>query len=154
MSVADAARADPALVRSALTAALRGWHVFPCAAGGKRPALRGNWQDLATTSPDVIRDWWNRAPYNIGIACGPPGLVVIDLDLPRAPAGDDDLDDGALFPLSGADRLARLARAPRGGNGTRRARMSWTPLPAGTTCIFPSRPAMRRPARGCGTPPG
>lgn len=105
------ARADPALVRSALAAAKRGWHVFPCAAGGKRPALRGNWQDLATTSSDVIRDWWRRAPYNIGIACGPSGLVVIDLDLPRATGDDDDLDDGALFPLSGADRLARLARA-------------------------------------------
>ena len=104
-------RADPALLRSALDAAQRGWHVFPCAAGGKRPALRGNWQELATTSPRLIRDWWGRAPYNVGIACGPSGLVVIDLDLPRdLPDNDDDLADGALFPLSGADRLARLAR--------------------------------------------
>ena len=105
-------RAAPALLRSALRAALRGWHVFPCAAGGKRPALRGNWQDLATTSPDQIRDWWTRAPYNIGIACGPSGLVVIDLDLPHD--GDEDDDDeeaaGTLFPLSGADILSRLAR--------------------------------------------
>ena len=102
-------RADRALPRSALDAVLRGWHVFPCAVGGKRPALRGSWQELATTSPDQVRDWWARAPYNIGIACGPSGLVVIDLDLPRADAGDD-LADGALFPLSGADRLSRLAR--------------------------------------------
>ncbi len=52
--------------------------------------------------------------YNIGIACGPSGLVVIDLDLPREDAGDDDPDeDGVLFPLSGADRLSRLARANR-----------------------------------------
>jgi hypothetical protein len=86
--------------------------VFPCAPGGKRPALRGNWQELATTSPARIRDWWARAPYNIGIACGPSGLVVIDLDLPRADAdGEDDGEDGTLFPLSGADRLSRLARA-------------------------------------------
>ena len=111
MSVAGVTRADRAVARSALDAVLRGWHVFPCAVGGKRPALRGNWQDLATTSPDQVRDWWARAPYNIGIACGPSGLVVIDLDLPRADAGDDDPDDdGALFPLSGADRLSRLAR--------------------------------------------
>src|SRR5689334_12453839 len=55
------------LLRSALAAAARGWHVFPCAAGGKRPALRGNWQELATTSADQVRAWWDRAPYNVGI---------------------------------------------------------------------------------------
>src|SRR6185437_3965486 len=37
VSVADVTpRADPAPLRSALTAATHGWHVFPCAAGGKR----------------------------------------------------------------------------------------------------------------------
>lgn len=101
-------RADPAPLRSALAAALLGWHVFPCAVGGKRPALRGNWQDLATTSADQIRDWWTHAPYNIGIACGPSGLVVIDLDMPRDDDGGDA--DGALFPLCGADILSRLAQ--------------------------------------------
>ncbi|HET9081677.1 MAG TPA: bifunctional DNA primase/polymerase [Trebonia sp.] len=105
MSVADVTRAAPALLRSALAAARRGWHVFPCAAGGKPPALKGNWQDLATTSPAQIRDWWRRAPYNIGIACGPSGLVVIDLDQAR----DDDDEPGVLFPLSGADVLSGLA---------------------------------------------
>jgi len=106
VSVADVTRADPALLRSALAAAMRGWHVFPCAVGGKRPALRGNWQELATTSAEQVHDWWNRAPYNIGIACGPSGLVVIDLDTAR------DLDDepGTLFPLSGADILSGLAQ--------------------------------------------
>jgi hypothetical protein len=101
-------RAEPGLLRSALAAVQRGWHVFPCAAGGKRPALRGNWQELATTSPVQVREWWTRAPYNIGIACGPSRLVVIDLDQPdEDEAGDDD---GTLFPLSGADRLSSLAR--------------------------------------------
>jgi hypothetical protein len=108
VSVADVTRADPALLRSALSAARRGWPVFPCVPGGKRPALRGNWQDLATTSRGQVQDWWARAPYNIGIACGPSRLVVIDLDLPHELA-DDDLA-GALFPLSGADRLSRPAR--------------------------------------------
>jgi hypothetical protein len=110
VSVADVARANPALLRSALAAALRGWHVFPCAVGGKRPALRGNWQDLATTSADQIRDWWTRAPYNIGIACGPSALIVIDLDLPRDADDDEEAAGGALFPLSGADILSGLAR--------------------------------------------
>jgi hypothetical protein len=106
VSVADLTRADPTLLRSALAAAMRGWHVFPCAVGGKRPALRGNWQELATTSPGQIQDWWNRAPYNIGIACGPSGLVVIDLDT----AHDLDDEPGTLFPLSGADILSSLAQ--------------------------------------------
>jgi hypothetical protein len=69
------------LLRSALSLAERGWHVFPCVPGGKRPALRGSWQDHATTEPAGIRAWWSRAEYNIGIACGPSGLVVIDLDV-------------------------------------------------------------------------
>ena len=103
-------RADPPLVRSALAAAMLGWHVFPCAVGGKRPALKGNWQELATTSGDQIRDWWNRASYNIGIACGPSGLVVIDLDLPHIEEIEEDADPGALFPLSGADILSQLAQ--------------------------------------------
>jgi hypothetical protein len=96
-----------ALLESALRAAALGWPVFPCAAGGKRPALRANWQDLATTSAEQIREWWSSAPYNIGISCGPSSLVVIDLDAPKP---DDTAEDGTLFPLSGADRLAMLAR--------------------------------------------
>lgn len=109
MTPAYSALLRPALLRSALAAALRGWHVFPCAVGGKQPALRENWQDLATASPGQIRDWWNHAPYNIGIACGPSGLVVIDLDLAR----DHDDEPGTLFPLSGADVLSVLARQHR-----------------------------------------
>ena len=37
------------LARAALAMAARGWHVFPCSANGKRPALRGKWQQHATT---------------------------------------------------------------------------------------------------------
>jgi hypothetical protein len=70
---------------AALSLAARGWHVFPCAIDAKRPALRGNWQDLATTDPAPIRRWWNDAPYNIGVSCGPSGLIVIDLDTPKTP---------------------------------------------------------------------
>ena len=114
VSVAEVTRADPVLLRSALAAAGSGWHVFPCAPGGKRPALRGNRQERATTGRDQVRAWWTRAPCNIGIACGPSGLVVIDLGRPRADPGDIDPDDeGALFALSGADRLALLAGGAR-----------------------------------------
>jgi hypothetical protein len=71
------------LLRSALSLAERGWHVFPCVPGAKRPALRGSWQDHASIEPARILAWWSRAGYNIGIACGLSGLVVIDLDVPH-----------------------------------------------------------------------
>jgi hypothetical protein len=74
---------DPALLRAALGLASRGWRVFPCATGTKRPALSGNWQRHATTDPARIRDWWTYRAYNIGISCGASGLVVVDLDVPK-----------------------------------------------------------------------
>lgn len=72
------------LIRYALAAAARGWRVFPLAVRDKAPA-KGltNWERRATTDPATIRRWWARAPYNIGIACGPSRLVVVDLDTPK-----------------------------------------------------------------------
>ncbi|MET8384285.1 bifunctional DNA primase/polymerase [Streptosporangium canum] len=71
-------------LRYALAAAARGWHVFPVAIGDK-PPLKGftDWESNATIDPEQIRRCWSRAPYNIGIACGPSGLVVVDLDTPK-----------------------------------------------------------------------
>jgi hypothetical protein len=97
-------RAEPGLLRAALAVAGLGWYVFPCAPGSKRPALRENWQDLATTDTGRIRSWWARQPYNIGIACGPSGLVIIDLDVARDALSELD------GPASGADSLERLCR--------------------------------------------
>ncbi|MFD5428130.1 bifunctional DNA primase/polymerase [Streptomyces sp. NPDC127084] len=71
-----------ALVAAAVTAAERGWHVFPIQPGGKRPAVAG-WEKRATTDRDRIARCWARTPYNIGIATGPSGLVVVDLDRPK-----------------------------------------------------------------------
>ncbi|HEX3965841.1 MAG TPA: bifunctional DNA primase/polymerase [Trebonia sp.] len=105
VSVAGVGRAEPGPLWSALGAADLGWHVFPCAPRAKRPALRENWQDLATTDADRIRSWWAHQPYNVGIACGQSGLVVIDLDV--AHDGRAGLDG----PVSGTDALERLCRA-------------------------------------------
>ena len=90
------------LLQSALALAARRWHVFPCAVNGKQPALRGNWQDHATTDPAHIRNWWTSRPYNIGLACGPSSLVVVDLDVPKGPG-----------QATGAEALARLCAEAR-----------------------------------------
>jgi hypothetical protein len=102
-----AAGGDPALLRSALALAARGWRVFPCVPGTKRPALRGNWQYLATTDPARIRRWWTRVPYNIGIACG-TSLVILDLDIPNHTPLDGPL--AGETPAGGISTLAALAR--------------------------------------------
>ncbi|WP_405912479.1 bifunctional DNA primase/polymerase [Streptomyces sp. NBC_00963] len=86
------------LLTAALVAAERGWHVFPLRPGDKRPALHGEavcpglgdcagghhkWEQRATTDPDRIRRAWSDRPFNIGLATGPSGLVVVDLDMPK-----------------------------------------------------------------------
>jgi bifunctional DNA primase/polymerase-like protein len=90
------------LLDSALAAAERGWHVFPLKPGAKVPALHGydrcprtgacvgrhvGWEQRATTDPGRIRSAWSAGPFNIGLACGPSGLVVLDLDTTKP---DDD----------------------------------------------------------------
>lgn len=87
------------LLTAALAYAHRGWHVFPLRPGGKQPALHGGdhcprtgpcrgghrgWEQRATTDPARIHTCWTHRPWlNIGIACGPSGLVVLDLDVPK-----------------------------------------------------------------------
>ncbi|BDM66699.1 hypothetical protein HEK616_01860 [Streptomyces nigrescens] len=89
----------PALLRAALDAAEQGWAVIPLRPGDKRPALHGEascpgvgdcasghrkWEQRATTDPDRIRAAWSALPFNVGIATGPSGLVVVDLDMPKS----------------------------------------------------------------------
>ncbi|MGW2831332.1 bifunctional DNA primase/polymerase [Streptomyces sp. NPDC001286] len=100
------------LLGAALNAAERGWHVFPLRPGTKRPALHGEkscprtgecasghrkWEQRATTDPDRIRAAWSRAPFNVGIATGPSGLLVVDLDTPEHKGSSDAPDGAATF---------------------------------------------------------
>ena len=70
------------LLAAALAHAARGWRVFPLRRGDKRPAVK-DWEPRATTDPARIERAWTAGPFNIGIATGPSGLVVLDLDRPK-----------------------------------------------------------------------
>lgn len=99
----SATRAAIPLLGVALTAAWNGQYVFPLWPGTKIPRLhserdcRGTgicadshrgWEQQATTDPAQIRSWWTdifEPTCNVGIACAPSGLYVIDLDPVTAP---------------------------------------------------------------------
>ncbi|GAB2618239.1 hypothetical protein GCM10027168_58210 [Streptomyces capparidis] len=121
--------------------AAQGWPVHPLAPGRKTPAAncpdcRGRGHDprtcpclpagrpchgfhAATTEPARIDAWWTATPAaGVGVACGPAGLVVIDVDAHPAPVPDRArLLPGIPIPeevnldglASGFDTLALLA---------------------------------------------
>lgn len=91
----------------------RGWPVLPLAPGRKTPAANcpscrlpghthegcsclgsGRWCHgfhAATVDPELVQQWWGRrAGLGVGVACGPAGLVVVDIDAHkrRLPARD------------------------------------------------------------------
>jgi hypothetical protein len=105
------APAASGLARAAHWYAARGWHVFPLVPGTKRPAV-DRWETTATTDPAAIEQTWSRDPFNIGIATGPSGLLVLDLDQPKGPADTPsppwDTQPGIR---DGADVLAALCEA-------------------------------------------
>ncbi|MEU6947790.1 bifunctional DNA primase/polymerase [Streptomyces sp. NPDC046316] len=100
------------LLYAALSAAERGWHVFPLRPGDKRPALHGEeacprirdcagghrkWEERATMDPDRIRRAWADRPFNVGIATGPSRLLVVDLDRPKRKSSTDAPDGATTF---------------------------------------------------------
>ncbi|GAB1821061.1 bifunctional DNA primase/polymerase [Herbidospora sp. RD11066] len=97
-----------ALHAYAVAAADHGWHVFPLTPNAKTP-LRGftAWEKHATTDRDLIGRCWGANPFNIGIACGPSRLVVVDLDRPKPGAmPPEPFDEPGVN--DGADALALL----------------------------------------------
>ncbi|WP_328861298.1 bifunctional DNA primase/polymerase [Streptomyces sp. NBC_00306] len=92
------------LLYAALDAAEQGWAILPLRPGDKRPALHGEdvcpgigdcagghrkWEARATLDSDRIRRAWGDLPFNVGIATGPSGLVVVDLDMPKRKSSAD-----------------------------------------------------------------
>src|SRR3990167_1030790 len=104
----------------------RGWHVLPlhtptangCSCNqrcgknvGKHPRTK-NGLDDATLDKDQVTSWWTMWPQaNIGIATGPSGLVVLDVD-PKA-NGTASLDS-----LEAVHGLMGTLSVRTGGGGT------------------------------------
>ncbi|MFF9427236.1 bifunctional DNA primase/polymerase [Streptomyces sp. NPDC014746] len=128
---------DPraALLRAALDAAARGWPVIPLRPRSKVPALHGErrcpgtgdctgghrtFEQRATIDPARIERCWASGPFNVGIATGPAGLLVVDLDTlkPTDEGGTPDgaANFGALCERAGqAVPVTRRIRTPSGG---------------------------------------
>jgi hypothetical protein len=100
------------LLRAALEAAERGWPVFPLVPRGKKPAIDG-WQQRATCDPGRIRRWWTRYPRcNVGINCGPAGLLVLDLDAAHGRVPEQWARHGVTHGRDVLGLLAQLAGEP------------------------------------------
>ncbi|MER5447790.1 bifunctional DNA primase/polymerase [Streptomyces sp. NPDC002764] len=95
------------LLAWATQAAQRGWHVLPLRPNDKRPAGHAakycpgtgrcagghkTPEQRATTDVELLVAAWAQQPYNVGIATGPSGLLVVDLDTlkPEEPKGTPD----------------------------------------------------------------
>ncbi|TQE34624.1 bifunctional DNA primase/polymerase [Streptomyces ipomoeae] len=123
------------LLAAALCSAERGWPVIPLHPGTKRPAghperscpgtgrCEGGHrtpEQRATLAPDLIQAAWTQQPYNVGIATGPAGLLVIDLDVCK-PEEEEGAPDGAASLRSLCERAGETlpatyrVRTPSGG---------------------------------------
>ncbi|MFF8402859.1 bifunctional DNA primase/polymerase [Streptomyces sp. NPDC015684] len=113
------------LLASALTAAERGWPVIPLHPRAKRPAGHAERdcprvgrcasghrtpEQRATTDPELIHATWAMRPYNVGIATGPAGLLVIDLD-PVKPEEPKGAPDGATSLAALCERAGQVLPA-------------------------------------------
>ena len=103
---------------------------YKCPQPGKCPAVR--WADKATTDPEQIQKWWGHkwtganvetgsAIYytpNIGIACGPSGLLAFDADAYKETYGGDDLlslaDKQTITNLTGGGGEHLIYAMPKG----------------------------------------
>lgn len=107
MSTPGDTQARHAMLAAALAAVELGFAVFPVRRRDKKPALHGDttdrpcprtricrqahqgWEQRATRDPDEARWLWTSQRFagcNIGIATGPSGRLVVDLDMPKSPA--------------------------------------------------------------------
>ncbi len=128
------------MLEFALRYAALGFHVFPlhsirfdkqcgcgdekCQSPGKHPRIK--WKTGASCDPEVVRGYWTRWPNaGIGLATGPSGLLVADLDGPKGVEAFRALI-GGVVPATARVRTARgvhvfFRRASHGEEGKTRS---------------------------------
>lgn len=87
----------PDCYSAAIHYALRGWFVLPLNEGSKTPATTNGYKS-ATNDTDELHNWYANGSYNVGIATGASGLVVIDVDGLVGTAALAELCAGRPFP--------------------------------------------------------
>lgn len=98
----------PRLMGVALSEAEAGHFVLPLAPRSQIPPQHfRDWETAATRDPRKIEQWWSSRPYNVAIACGPSGLLVVDLD----PSHGDQPPPQWAGDRSGLDVFSRLLDA-------------------------------------------
>lgn len=83
------------IIKAANYCLAKGWWVFPLGVKSKlpHPRLSPNGVKNASNDPRQIAEWWEQEPNaNYGVACGPSGLTVMDLD-----TGLPTLDDARAW---------------------------------------------------------
>jgi bifunctional DNA primase/polymerase-like protein len=105
---AQSDRARPDGVTAALALAARGFAVFPLRPGTKFPAVLRDWEGQATADADRLRELV-RPAANVGVACGPSRLLVLDLDVAKQAAAHPDTPPEPDEPRHGAQSLRALA---------------------------------------------
>ncbi|CAG7637688.1 bifunctional DNA primase/polymerase [Actinacidiphila bryophytorum] len=145
------------LLAAALTAAERGWPVVPLHPRSKIPALHGDrrcprtgdcthghrtFEQRATTDPERIRRCWSAGAFNVGIATGPAGLVVVDLDTLK-PKDKKGTPTGAESFLALCERAGQpvpttyRTRTPSGGEHLYFAAPAGARLPSSSGSLAP-----------------
>lgn len=100
---------------AALEYAKHGIAVFPLKPGSKRPAI-DDWENKATTDPKTIKLWFgNGKPHNIGVACGPSGLTIIDIDEKDGKEGINDFYKATGESAAHAAQQTLTVITPSGG---------------------------------------
>lgn len=105
------------MLEHALDLALQGLAVFPLRPSTKVPLLK-DWELKASTDVEQVMRWWSTTPHaNIGIACGPSGLLVVDLDADKKPGSTRHGQRSLINLAAGRDipRTFTVASA-RGGH--------------------------------------
>src|SRR5665213_742838 len=111
----DEPSAEPNHLPAALSYARQGLKIFPILEGTKDQPLIKQWGVNASSDSETVKTWWARWPEaNIGLACGPSNIGVVDVDVKNGGKGVETIDNLDTFEGL-ALTLTRQQRTPSGG---------------------------------------